>query len=398
MSSTKVTRRATGFTGDRFEPTAMKKQVKRRVKRNSKKSVQFSNWLNDIVLGLASVVAAILATIMAALMKIRSETIQYLFGQRKDYANYKTPPYWLQYWLSRWAFSVLHPVVYGLENIPADKPVMLVCNHATMIADVPTSQAVFRRVSVENGRHLMSLADFFWWSSWPVNRLVEYWGGFLGTRANVTEVMKHGHNILIYPGGADEAMKSKDIPKYELIWKKRKGFVDMAALGEYTIIPVAVVGGEEYFDIWFDIWGGWFFYLTDPNKAAKRSGFTVPVLKPWTQRPMNLYIKFGKAIDTSYLKGQTPDDEIWKLREECRETLASDIKEMREHQSKDEGTPLYDPTDLDNMIKAARAVNLKKAEERRALESKLESKQKAIAASGIEESHTATISAAAGGN
>ena len=63
--------------------------------------------------------------------------------------------------------------------------------------------------------------------------------------------MKAGENILLFPGGAREVAKRKG-EAYQLVWKKRLGFVRLAVEHSYRILPFASVGQEDAFSIILD--------------------------------------------------------------------------------------------------------------------------------------------------
>ena len=82
-------------------------------------------------------------------------------------------------------------------------------------------------------------------------------GAALGHSEVVMGLMSEGKDLLLYPGGTYEAVKQPE-QRYELMWKKRYGFVRMAAKMGYTIVPFAAVGPDEYFDQ----------HLTGPRSTA----------------------------------------------------------------------------------------------------------------------------------
>ena len=59
--------------------------------------------------------------------------------------------------------------------------------------------------------------------------------------------MARGDDLLLYPGGAYESVKPPEA-RYQLQWKQRYGFVRLAAAAGYTVVPIASVGPDEYYD------------------------------------------------------------------------------------------------------------------------------------------------------
>jgi len=87
---------------------------------------------------------------------------------------------------------------------------------------------------------------------------IPFWGNFLqrygafeGTRESIHELMQMGEHILLYPGGGREVLKNKG-EAYQLVWKSRYGFIELALAHGYDIIPFAAIGGEELVDIKYD--------------------------------------------------------------------------------------------------------------------------------------------------
>jgi hypothetical protein len=72
-------------------------------------------------------------------------------------------------------------------------------------------------------------------------------GGVSGQAQIVERLMARGKDLLLYPGGAYESIKPPEA-RYQLQWKTRYGFVRLAAAAGYTIVPVASVGPDEYYD------------------------------------------------------------------------------------------------------------------------------------------------------
>jgi 1-acyl-sn-glycerol-3-phosphate acyltransferase len=59
--------------------------------------------------------------------------------------------------------------------------------------------------------------------------------------------MEQGADLMVFPGGAFEATKTQE-ERYTLQWRERYGFIRLAAQHGYPIIPMAIVGPEEFYD------------------------------------------------------------------------------------------------------------------------------------------------------
>jgi 1-acyl-sn-glycerol-3-phosphate acyltransferase len=143
--------------------------------------------------------------------------------------------------------KLINPKVYGIENVPPSRA-LLVGNHTVMgMLDSPLMCAELW----ERGIIVRSLGDHAHFKV-PVWREVLTAGGVVdGTRAITSELMRRGEVILVYPGGGREVAKRKG-EQYKLIWKERMGFARLAIQHGYMIVPFAAVGAEEAVDIVLD--------------------------------------------------------------------------------------------------------------------------------------------------
>ena len=146
----------------------------------------------------------------------------------------------------RWYFA---PEYLHLERVDRRRPTLFVGNHcSTACSTLPLFADLLYR---ERGIVLRSLADRNHFKV-PVWRdFVAQTGAVLGTRANCAALMRRGEHILVFPGGAREVFKHKG-EAYQLIWKERFGFVQLAIEHGYTITPYATAGAEEALDLLLD--------------------------------------------------------------------------------------------------------------------------------------------------
>eukprot|EP00798_Chlamydomonas_sp_ICE-L_P000389 gene389-1785_t len=73
-------------------------------------------------------------------------------------------------------------------------------------------------------------------------------GGFIETYgatpvSGKNMLLSQGDAVLLYPGGAREALKCKD-EKYKLVWPAEQEFVRLAARFGAWIVPFAGIGGK----------------------------------------------------------------------------------------------------------------------------------------------------------
>jgi 1-acyl-sn-glycerol-3-phosphate acyltransferase len=165
----------------------------------------------------------------------------------------------------------------------------------------------------------------------PVWRnLLELGGMVRGTRENVRSLMSEGQNVLAFPGGADEVFKQRG-ERYRLKWKERLGFARLAIESGYPIVPFAMVGVEEMFDIVADDATP---VVSQVSRLMRRLvGIPLPPigvgLGPMLPRPERLYFWFGDSIDTTRFAGRPDDGAARAVRDETRPAIEAGIEFLR---------------------------------------------------------------------
>lgn len=135
------------------------------------------------------------------------------------------------------------PSFSGLDRLPSG-PALFVGNHSFLALD---SVVFHLLMHYDYGRFLRPLGDRTLFENRQYADVVIALGAAVGQPAVVETLMDSGHDLLLYPGGAYEAVKSPE-HRYELMWKQRYGFIRLAAKMGYTIVPFAAVGPDEYYD------------------------------------------------------------------------------------------------------------------------------------------------------
>jgi 1-acyl-sn-glycerol-3-phosphate acyltransferase len=135
--------------------------------------------------------------------------------------------------------------VRGLENIPADGPVLLVGNHSggTLIADTFVfSQAFYEQFGPIREFH--QLAHDLVFQVPGVRAILSRWGTVPASPDNMKRALDRGAALLVYPGGDYETYR----PSWEsatLGFDGRKGFARLALEYDVPIVPVVSIGGQE---------------------------------------------------------------------------------------------------------------------------------------------------------
>eukprot|EP00127_Corallochytrium_limacisporum_P006226 Clim_evm2s222 gene=Clim_evmTU2s222 len=359
MSRTTVSQRK--FAGSSFRSEQLKEQLNRST-RSQGPAYKAMLLLLDLFAIVSTFVATAYASSVQYLRTTRKSALDYVFKENRDYASWRPKSKMFRDTYDFMSTKHLMPVVAGIENIPQDRPVLFVVNHATGALDLSQTNCVIRRCAPN--RPIRAIADHMHWRIPIWNRMVEQAGAFRGTRENCQAVMSLGHNVLVYPEGGDGVFRSAKLPKYTGFFKKRAGFVRMAAKNNYDIVPVSVVGAEEQYDALFDIPIGRLLGVLDGH--GKRKDFVFPVPNPLSVfLPHRLYVSFHEAIHTEDLPGEdTPEDQIWEVREQTRMAIEEGIKRDRVRLANNEGHAIFWPTEIDEMtakVLAAQAEEQKSA-------------------------------------
>jgi 1-acyl-sn-glycerol-3-phosphate acyltransferase len=229
--------------------------------------------------------------------------------------------------MRRW----VNPTLSGLEDLPADGRFLLVGNHSLYSAyDFLIATELFRR----RGLFVRGLADRdqlripLWKDVLPAI------GGVEGSRENCAELMRQGESVIVFPGGSREVWKRPG-QRYELLWGDRVGFARMAAEHSYPIVPLSQLGGDETYDIAFDVehrYAGPYRAAVDklglrrnnvPSFGVGWGGTILP-------RPQDAYIHFGAPIPTAALAGQHEDRAALEpLRDQVQAAIHEGLKHLQ---------------------------------------------------------------------
>ena len=226
------------------------------------------------------------------------------------------------------------PTIVGAENIPAG-PVLFVGNHSTMAADVLVAVPALQQAS---GRFVRGMSDEIMYRNPGLRKRIVESGAVMGHQEIGSALFEAGKDILLFPGGAYEANKNLD-ERYAIKWKQRTGFVRMAARHGVPIVPVGIVGPDEWFGRYMDRdevansrlanllkWAGASddFINSDQLPPIPRGLFGT-----WIPRPQRVYIGIGKPVKTAAYKGKSISTTAQeRLRDIARERLQQCISDM----------------------------------------------------------------------
>ena len=135
--------------------------------------------------------------------------------------------------------------VSGLENIPADGPVLLVGNHSggTLIVDTFVfGQAFYDHFGAERVFH--QLAHDLVFKVPGVRALVTPYGTVPASPQNMRTALERDAALLVYPGGDHETYRAT-WRSADIDFAHRTGFVRLALELGVPIVPVVAIGGQE---------------------------------------------------------------------------------------------------------------------------------------------------------
>ena len=133
--------------------------------------------------------------------------------------------------------------VRGLENIPAEGPVLLVGNHSggTLIADTFVFTMKFYEHFGPHRRFHQLAHDI---AATLPGLGIRQFGTVRANHDNARRAFELGAPVLVYPGGDHESFR----PSWEtdkVDFGGRKGFIRLALEQDVPIVPVVAIGGQE---------------------------------------------------------------------------------------------------------------------------------------------------------
>ncbi|MFI9510267.1 lysophospholipid acyltransferase family protein [Nocardia sp. NPDC052566] len=235
------------------------------------------------------------------------------------------------------------PRFYGLENIPADGPVLLVGNHNLMGGiDAPL---LLPEVLRRRGRLIRGLAENVLIAVPGIRHLLHHFGSVRGTRRNCLTMLSRGEAVIVFPGGGREAVRRKN-EKYVLKWEGRTGFAHMAIEAGAPIVPVAMIGVDDAYDIVVD---GDHPVLRPLRWAVEALGLSKDLTPPLIRglgptvipRPERFYFSAGAPIDPApWRDADDMHSAAKELRDVVRKALEEELRFLFAERERDSGRTL----------------------------------------------------------
>ncbi|MBF6296730.1 acyltransferase family protein [Nocardia amamiensis] len=235
------------------------------------------------------------------------------------------------------------PRFYGLENIPAEGPVLLVGNHNLLGGiDAPL---LLPEVLRRRGRLIRGLAENVLINVPGVRHLLHHFGSVRGTRSNCLTLLARGEAVMVFPGGGREAVRRKN-EKYMLKWEGRSGFAHMAIEAGAPIVPVAMIGVDDAYDIVVD---GDHPLLRPLRWTVEALGLSRELTPPLIRgvgptvipRPERFYFSAGAPIDPAPWRGsRDKHTAATEFRDVVRKALEEELKFLFAERERDQGRTL----------------------------------------------------------
>ncbi|XP_038890110.1 acyltransferase-like protein At1g54570, chloroplastic isoform X2 [Benincasa hispida] len=244
-------------------------------------------------------------------------------------------------------------IVKGLSGVPNEGPVLLVGYHNLLGLELtPLVEGFLREKSivVRGIAHpelflgkLESESPEFSMIDW-----VKVFGAVPVTANNLYKLLSEKAHVLLYPGGAREALHYKG-EEYKLFWPNQQEFVRMAARFGATIVPFGAVGEDDIAQLTLDYNDLMKIpvvsdYIREANQNSARvrdvdsgevgnQNLFPPLLLP--KIPGRFYYLFGKPIVTKgreeILKDKNSANQLYnQVKSEVEHSLAYLIKKRKE--------------------------------------------------------------------
>lgn len=143
--------------------------------------------------------------------------------------------------------------VIGLENIPQSGRVILACNHSLATYDMAL---LFLEVYNKLGRIPRPLADHLFFKIPFLGEFIEEIGVVDGKQENAKKLLQNGQIVGVAPGGMREALRPST-ERYQILWKKRLGFVRLALETETPIVMAVCPKADDLYDVYHNPLTAW---------------------------------------------------------------------------------------------------------------------------------------------
>lgn len=146
--------------------------------------------------------------------------------------------------MARWS-RYFNAEVRGIENIPAEGPLLLIGNHSGGMVTPDTAALYvhwYERFGVE--RPLMGMGFDAAFTVPGLGSVMRRIGQLPASRATAREALTRGAGLLVYPGGSREVFRPYS-ERNQIQLGQRTGFIRLAMEAGVPVVPVVGHGGHE---------------------------------------------------------------------------------------------------------------------------------------------------------
>ena len=136
--------------------------------------------------------------------------------------------------------------VFGKENVE-NRNYIVVANHSGQIPFDGMILSCAFLLDVKYPRILRTMVERFVTTIPFFSSFVSQNGGVLGDRSNCSELLKRGESVLVFPEGARGI--AKNTGQFYQLQHFTRGFYRLAIKNKVPILPVSVVGAEEFYPL-----------------------------------------------------------------------------------------------------------------------------------------------------
>ncbi|HUI26102.1 MAG TPA: lysophospholipid acyltransferase family protein [Candidatus Kryptonia bacterium] len=180
------------------------------------------------------------------------------------------------------------PRVIGAEHLPAGRALVVGCHSGVIPYDAACTLVAIHQAT---GRYARAIGDKLFGRFGFVESFLRRQGALVGNPESVEAVMRAGHLLLLFPGGAKDMERPYLTQRYQVLPHRgfapgHGGYIKIALRTHAPIVPLAIVGAEEAHVV-----------LGNLPSVARMLGMPLfPLLLFGLPLPTKLYIRFGKPI------------------------------------------------------------------------------------------------------
>jgi 1-acyl-sn-glycerol-3-phosphate acyltransferase len=211
--------------------------------------------------------------------------------------------------------------IFGKEHVE-DKPYVVISNHTGQIAIDGMLICTAFTTEIEPPRVLRPMAERFFNAIPFLGSWAAEGGSVLGDRQNCLNLLERDQSVLVFPEGVRGVAKSTN--KFYQQQDFTRGFFRMALTAKVDILPLAVVGAEEFYPLVYQAKG-----------LAKILGLpALPISPTILPLPSPIDIHIGERYRVPDISPDTPDSEldnhIFAIEQKIKDLTTHGLENRRE--------------------------------------------------------------------